>query len=404
MFRIYSSTTVNKRSASFIHKLLISHRGLHMFCNLEEKGDDRTLRTASRSGSIKLGIFAFAKGIGIILVILTHTFAHLDLEQSTSLCLIKMLVDCTKAGLMPMFFVISGFGLIKRAPGKMLKKTFSELVIPYLWVMAAYAVIFPLTYCYSAYNGQWEPTIDRTLQYLVAFVLGIGANGTVVFGHETAWCTAAWFFLALFVALNVLNLILRNKNTAVQIACVILCLILGAVLFHFNFFFYCIPQGLMAVGYCYVGYTLKRYRLLDQLQSCKWIYLILLPIFFAELIGGYFDLCRGQFRNVFLDYLGAGCSGILLMLLGIHFGKPEWKGLNRINQLGLYTYWIFAIHAVEMEALPWWYWEKKWTRNPWAALVLELAIKSLIFFICCTLLKANIKHQYSRKTAKEKHK
>lgn len=105
------------------------------------------MRTVSRSDSVKLGIFAFAKGIGIILVILTHTFAHLNLEQSTSLGVIKMLVDCTKAGLMPMFFVISGFGLVKRAPGKMLKKTFSELVIPYLWVTAAFAVIFPLTYC-----------------------------------------------------------------------------------------------------------------------------------------------------------------------------------------------------------------------------------------------------------------
>lgn len=362
------------------------------------------MRTASKSGSINLGSFAFSKGIGIILVILTHTFAHINLEQSTSLCLIKMLVDCTKAGLMPMFFMISGFWLIKRTPGKMLKKTFPELIIPYLWVMAAYAVIFPLTYYHAAYGGQWRPTIARTLQYIVAFVLGIGASGTVVFGYETAWCTAAWFFLALFVALNVLNLILQIKNPAAQIVCVILCPILGAVLFHLNFFFYCIPQGLMAVGYCYVGYALKKYRLFGQLQSCKRIYLILVPVFLAELIWGYFDLRQGQFRNVFLDYFGAGCSGILLMLLGIHLGKPEWKGLNRIKQFGLYTHWIFTIHAVEMEALPWWHWEKQWTQNPWAALILELAIKSLIFFIVCTLLKANKKRQYSRKMAKEKHK
>ena len=74
---------------------------------------------------------------------------------------------------------------------KMLKKTFSDLIIPYLLFMVGYAVIFPLTYYRAAYGGWIQPTMVRTAQYVVAFLFGFGPIGTVILGFETDWYVAA---------------------------------------------------------------------------------------------------------------------------------------------------------------------------------------------------------------------
>lgn len=356
----------------------------------------------AKHGRITLGSFDLIKGIGILLVILFHTFTHLDWEQSSGILLIKKLVDATKYGLMPMFFLISGFGFKEKSSKIMLKKTFSDLIIPYLWVMLAYAVICPLAYCLPAYNGSWELAIQRAAKYVVAFLFGFSPHGTVIFGYETAWCTAAWYFLATFVAFNVLNQIIKIKNIAVQSCCVILCAIVGGVLFHFNFVFYCIPQGLMAVGYCYVGYVLKKYNLFERILSSAWTYIILIPIYLIERKWGYYDLSQGLFNNMFLDYIGAGCSGALFMFIGVYLGKSEWKGLDWVKQLGMYTYWIFSIHAIEMETLPWWYWERPFAENQLLALIIELVLKAILITTVCILMKKITKYKYLKMRTRNK--
>ena len=52
---------------------------------------------------VNLGSFNLAKGLGILFVILSHTFAHLDWEQSVGLQVMNTVIMSSKAGLMPMF-------------------------------------------------------------------------------------------------------------------------------------------------------------------------------------------------------------------------------------------------------------------------------------------------------------
>ena len=70
-------------------------------------------------------------------------------------------------------------------------------------------------------------------------------------------------------------------------------------------------------------------------------------------------------------YIGAGCAGLLFLFIGIRLAQTEWKGLDWIRQLGMYSYWIFALHSIEMEALPWSHWLQPLAAWPAAALLLE---------------------------------
>ena len=351
-----------------------------------------------RGNRINFASFDLTKGIGILVVVLTHTLAHLNWKSSAVLRFFTVLIRFIGPGAIPAFFMISGWGFKYKSPPKMLKKTFFDLLVPYLYVMLAYAILVPITY-YPVYHS-WEASTALATRYVVAFLFGFGPDCTTIFGYETMWCTAAWYLIALFVALNILNLIVQIKNRFVQIGCAILCPIIGAILFHFNFVFYCIPQGLMAVGYCYLGYVFKKHGFLDQVQSpqCKWICLILLPVYFMEIMWGYFDLCQGLFHNVFLDYLGTGCFGILALLATIYFGNFEWRCVGWIKKIGVYSYWIFSIHAVEMEVIPWYYLlNLTLPEHQFLAFMIEYLFKTVIIATGCVLLRRISKRKYRRR-------
>jgi len=114
-------------------------------------------------------------------------------------------------------------------------------------------------------------------------------------------------FTCHFLAFNCLNLILKIKQVIYQILCVVICVLFGNTLFHFDFYYFCLPQGLVAVGFCYIGYLLKKYKLFERLYNSPWTYLVLIPVSIAEYKWGCFDLCPGVFNNLFLDFIGTSC-------------------------------------------------------------------------------------------------
>ena len=346
---------------------------------------------------INLSSFDLVKGAGILEIVTFHTLTHVDLSGSPGLTLLSRLIQYTAIGLMPMFFVISGYGFKEKSPAKMLKKTVVSLIVPYLCVMLGYLVIYPVAYCGVVYHGDWRAAFARTMQYIAAFLLGLSRDGVVVFGYRTTWCTAAWYFLATFVAFNVLNGIVRLRHIAAQAGCVLLCAAASILLFRRGFYFYCLPQGLVAVAYCYVGYLLRRYDLLERLSGSVWTYLVLIPAYLIQLKWGGCDLAQGVFRHIVWDYIGAGCAGLLFLFIGIRLAQTEWKGLDWIRQLGMYSYWIFALHSIEMEALPWSHWLQPLAAWPAAALLLEALAKIVLFTAGCTLLKKAAKYRYQRR-------
>lgn len=344
---------------------------------------------------LNLSTFDFVKGIAVIGIILGHMFSHYDFEQDLSLLPFSLPLFVLRNAINPMFFIASGFGLRTNPPAKMLKKTAHELLRPYFYVTLFIAGLFPAVH-YLCYRW-WPGAVQEMLRYLLAFLLGIPKTGKTVCGISLYECSVMWFFLSLFIALSLLNLILRSKNTAAQLASVIACVLCGYVLIKLDLTYFCLPQGLMAVGYCYVGHLLKKHRVYTGERSFSWLYIALAVVSVLQIFFGDFNLAHGIFQYGLLDYIGAGCAGALLLILGVHIGQREWKGLECFKLIGVYSYWIICIHSVELICIPWYMLSQAMAEHQLAAFLIESCIKGVILASGCFVLKKISRHTYKRR-------
>lgn len=344
---------------------------------------------------LNLSSFHLVKGFAMVAIILGHMHSTVAWKTEPVLTGIFWTMSVLRAALIPIFMIISGFGFKEKSPLKMLQKTFCELIIPYLLVALGYALIYPMV-TYLQF-GSWTDAFYETGRILLAFLLGIPKSGKIIFGIKTAWCSATWYFLALFCALNIFNLTQKIKNNIVQIFLVILCVTVGYQLIIRDFNYYCIPQGLMSVGYCYIGYQMKRNKLIERYCTKPWIYVILFPIALAQIKWGYFDLCYGIFNNGILDYIGSGCYGIFLIFVGVYLGQFQWKALDGFKQIGIYTYWIICIHSFELLCFPWNNLSQIHPSHQIIVFLFAIAAKILIIISGCFILKKITKYFYKRR-------
>lgn len=338
---------------------------------------------------LNLMSFSLAKGIAILSVVCFHTY---DRYESEFLTVAKYFLVLSIA-VLPAFFLISGCGFKEATPRKMLKKTFSGLVVPYLWVMATFATIFPVVrFCIE---GSLPVAIDQTKRFLIAFILGYARYGKMLFGVELFWCTPVWFLLASFVASNVLNLILQIRNEKVRLLGVVLAVLLGNYLFSVEFFYGCIPQGLRAVGYFYVGYMLKKNELILRLWKKPIVYVILIPCFLLDL--KLATLPDTVFINVLVEFIFSTFAGMLFLCAAIYLSTFELKGLDWINKVGIYSHWILCLHSAEMDIVPWHYLPKVFAQHQFLGFVVEMILKAIIYIAGCMILKRMAKIRYKRK-------
>lgn len=340
---------------------------------------------------IQISSFHLVKGISMISVILGHMAYFYDMEQMMPFF---WSLKFFSSPLMPLFFIISGFGFKEKNIKKMLKTTFNSLIVPYIWVMVAFVVVYPIAN-YIGY-GSWEWAAEVTFRYLLAFLLGVPKSGHVIGGYEVLHCSAVWFFLATFVALNILNLIIKVRKPVYQIVLVAICILIGYFLILRDFNYYCIPQGLMAVACCYIGYLIKKYKLFERGITSIYLYIVLIPIFLVHGIWGYMNLCLGQFRYGLWDYFAAICSALLFIAAALNLEQFEGKILDGIRKIGVYSYWILCIHSVEDGCMQWELFINAMP-NQYVAFFGEIILKVIIITSGCVLLRRISKRKYRRR-------
>ena len=348
---------------------------------------------------INLGSFDLIKGSAMILVIVAHLLKT-DHFRTEEMNLMKPLFAILRSSgfIMPMFFILSGYGFRRKAIGSMFKRTCKDMIIPYLWVMTGIAISYPLAY-FTAY-GKWNIALNSTICYVLAYFFGIPEYGTVIWGYSVAWISAVWYLLALFHAFNIMNLILYIRNMFFQCLCVSVCVLLGYILCLHEYNYFCMAQGLMAVGFCYLGYICKVKCMLVRGTESIWPMLILLPIGLLHMVYGHFDLAVGEFRYGILDYLGSGSMAMLTIIAGLYIEKLEWKLLDGIRQIGMYTYWILCIHSVEAGFPQWSVLVDQFGRHQYLAFFVECALRGLLIALVCILLKKRTKYRANQRRIK----
>lgn len=343
------------------------------------------MRTDAKKIKINLSTFDLVKGLGMLTIIMVHMMQYYNLEQYAFLKPLIAWRTFSSSIILPMFVFISGYSFKPKTLTVTLKKTFGELIKPYLWVTLFFAALFPI-FQYINHHS-WSSVLQYDLRYLLAFLLGIPENGKVIFGLELFHCSVVWFLLALFVAQNVMNLILKVKWEWVQILLVIACLFVGLWLSAIGFTYFCISKGLMAVIYCYTGYFLKKHNFFTKVN----IHVLgLLCIVTGLLVG----------LQIKLNLISLTCTiatALFLPFCGVYFSRFELKGLEWLKQLGTYSYWIMCIHCVEINCIPWPRWAAMLPNHPLLAFAVDGCIKAVILIGCCTVLKKIMKSKYNRR-------
>ena len=343
---------------------------------------------------IRLDTFNFAKGLLIILIVVGHKIFYYDDSVTDLYFGIAPIMIFFRHGANPAFYMIAGFGFRAMKGKKCLTKTFKDLVVPYLYVMVAYAICFPLFH-YMTFRW-WPGAIHETIRFVLAFLLGLPEGGKEFLGYQLYECSVVWFLLSLFIALNLLNLLLKIKEKRWQYVVVGACLFLGYILAQKDFDYYCIPQGLMGAAYCYIGFLINQHKIYAS-ERLPIICIVLAVLSGIQGVWGEFHMGYGIFDHGFIECIIAGCSGALILLLSIILGNKKWRILDSIKKVGVYTYWIMCIHAVEMSCIPWYYWSNCMKDHQILAYLIEVAITTVLLFISCTMIKRFVIWRYRRK-------
>lgn len=333
---------------------------------------------------ITIGTFDLIKGIGMISIVIGHMLSDYNVERMPVLMVLQFLLQIAGYGLMPMFYIVSGFGSKEKATGSVLKKSAKELLLPYAWVTAVIAVLFPV--CHYLTFRWWPGAFSETARYVLAFLFGVPCPGKTLFGISLYECSVVWFLLSLFIAMNVMNAILKLRKEWQRTAVVFLCVLAGYGCSLSGIWYYCIPQGLMAVGYFYLGYRIKKGKWLQKALPA-WQLAVLLTVSVLEIIFGGFYFSYNSFRWGLLDYVGAGCVGLLLLRAGIWTNNLEDGIWEAIRKVGRYTYWAMCVHAVEMTCIPWYLFAERFEKYPQAAFVAEGILRGIIIGLGCLVLE-----------------
>lgn len=351
---------------------------------------------------IGLGSFDFAKGLGILTVIFCHLSINYPVSESPLLAPVYCFLNIVSSGLMPMFFIISGYGFKEKQTDKMLKKTFYESFVALFFSMIVFSVLVPICY-YPVFKysvAMWgKYSIRKVISWLFAVPTPI-----YILGEEISSISALWFLIALFWSQNILNQIVRIKNVYFQIACVALSVTASLYLYSIKFVVYCIPQGLMAVFFCYIGYILKKKLILEKNMYKAWPYIVMMPVCLAHFVlvgrkGGLpFDLASGKFG--FFDFIAATISGLLFVFIGVLAGRCTWKWAEWIKNIGVHTYWILCLHSIELLGIPWWEISQEKT-NSYLFFGIEIFIKIVLITSGCMMLKKISYYRYMKKRVKQ---
>lgn len=297
-----------------------------------------------------LGYFNLARGVGMILIVAGHS-ANVFLPVSERVSSWGKAGSVLGGGLMAMFFMISGFGFYKRSPRKCFSIQKKMLLKPYFFVASA-VLGTRLFLAIVKQRSFWTHGGELVLTY----VLGLNAEGGgKLFTIPVESISILWFLLALFIGWNLYNAIVQLSSGSMQKVLVMGCVILSYLLTQISkVWFYCLPMGLLAVGYLAAGDYIHKKGLLSK-EISIWCRGLLMVFSILQMMFGNINIVACVWKLGLLDVAGTFCIGFLIMRLYAEVMRWKLKGrvVGFLEEIGLKSIWIVCLHAYEKIIFPW---------------------------------------------------
>lgn len=265
----------------------------------------------------RLKYMDIAKGIGIICVLMGHTYAN-------QICILVNTFH------MPLFFIISGFFFTPIE--KLEMKSNVRLLIPYGMTVAAFA-FFSLMYgdykeaLIWVWGGVYGSGYDYETPFLIKSIGGI------------------WFFLALFWVRIIVNEIIKF-NEKMQLCIAILVTYVGVKTYSCFVLPVSIQNGMAATIFFFAGYYLKEEKLLKKINYMYMIFFLVIW-FYCYKYYGNLAMVNCSIPNV-MTVIGALCgSGVILYISMLLENKLIIVG-NILGHIGRMTMVMLCVHIFEL--------------------------------------------------------
>lgn len=282
---------------------------------------------------MRLNQFDILKAIGIILVIVGHTLDY------------NIVRNVIYSFHMPLFFLISGYFFKMKEPVPPIKKLSKRLLLPYL----ISAVIIALLSSVILYTNSHTFDIHSFLNWLQSIAYGNGVTDGTLFQS----IGPLWFLLALFWGTIILHLIIQSAKYISPIFISLLCVVISLYLSQHKIRLpLSILQGMLAVGYLYIGYLIKQHYPSIILKS-KLNLVLMAAIWIVSFKSGYLSLVQCYANPDLLALTGALCGTYLAYVVSNSIAKKESKLCSRLTNLGRMTLLILCVHSIEDSIVPW---------------------------------------------------
>jgi fucose 4-O-acetylase-like acetyltransferase len=312
-----------------------------------------------------MGFFDLAKGLGMMIIILGHSYnmtfvtpgvgTAVDGARSIifgkAVPLLSGAGSVLGAGVVAMFFMISGYSFFKRKPKKCLSLQAKLLLKPYALTGAAIVIS---KFIISTLRGR--SFLEHGAPFITTFLFGTSLDsGGRIFGLPAESISILWFILSLFEVWVTYNLLVRIKKEATR-HILIVCIVIAGYLMSLAPFAwpFMLPQSMIALGYFHVGYMCKVHKAFD-VELPQWLPVLAGSVASFCLLFGSVNIARSQWGLGMIDLAGTFAVGFL-MLLGYvkKLGPvPDNKITALISNVGFLSIWIVCIHGYEMCVFPW---------------------------------------------------
>lgn len=271
------------------------------------------------------------KGIGIILVLIGHSFQH------------GLHFNIIYSFHMPLFFIVAGYFFKKKPIIDLLKKDFGRLLVPYYFIII---LIILLSIVYDYLGIETIKTIEAL---------------KMLYNHDVG---AIWFLAGLFWARQIFNLLLYITNNKLVLFIISLSLMVGVIYLkiYFDGLPYCsfVFQGITGVVFVFIGYIAKGVDLISLIKPI-WRKLLLGFISVAWILscfGEPMNMMRFEYYNyIIFDILFASVATYLCYLIS-YFISIKTKYLSRFMVfMGIYSIVILCwgpikYHFLSYKSLP----------------------------------------------------
>ncbi len=354
-----------------------------------------------------IGMFDLLKGIGMLFIILGHTVNNYSFANTTNpigMAIFGVGYLLLGAGIMQAFFLISGYGFRKTKIVSCIKKQSQLILKPYLYIALATSALHILTRFLMSHS--LKSAIKQTWSVFGGFLFALPAN-KVMFGTQFYFCGAVWYIIALFIGWILLNALMHPVKERYLPFVVWVCAALGWFLGKDYVIPFCISQGLIAVFYLYYGYRLKKTKALSKpLSKVQIVLAVLICVVSLGLVaftGKINNMADGVWILGILSIAFDGYIGYILLRISLKMNSLKGRIWKYIKIIGSNSFYIFAVHTVEIHGIPWWKLTEYMSDRPLLGCVLHFLLRCAFIIIGTLLLKkvvqnlANLKRNVKSK-------